>query len=110
MPRAADDYVYFWKPTDPVVGWAGQWYPSPFTGTIHLPVYPESRELVETQAEFPTAEHWMMVGKALLFKDYEIAREILDIKGSGTGHCRQVKALGQKVRGFEETVWVRERC
>lgn len=69
-----------------------------------------SQELVETEAHFPTAEHWMMVGKALLFKDYEIAQTILDVKGDGPGHCRKVKGLGQKVKGFEESVWVRERC
>lgn len=109
MPRSADDYVYFWKPTDPVVGWASQWYPSPFTSTIKIPL-PNSQELVEIKAHFPTAEHWMMVGKALLFKDYEIAREILAVRGDEPGHCKKVKGLGQKVRGFEEKVWEKERC
>ena len=111
MPRAADDYVYFWKPTDPVVGWAGQWYPSPFTGTVHMPLpSSSSQELIETEAHFPTAEHWMMVGKALLFEDYEIAQTILDVKGDRPEHCRKVKRLGQQVKKFDEKVWVKERC
>ena len=59
--------------------------------------------------EFPTAEHWMMVQKALLFKDYEMAREMLAVKEATSKTMAKVKALGRKVQNFDEKVWVAER-
>lgn len=45
--------VYFWKPNDEN-GYLGQWYDSPWT---------------HEGDTYETAEMWMMVGKARLFKD-----------------------------------------
>jgi len=53
---------------------------------------------------FNCAEQYMMHGKALLFGDAEIAAEIL-----AADHPREHKALGRKVRGFDDAVWRRER-
>ncbi len=53
---------------------------------------------------FLSAEQAMMHGKATLFGDREMAERILDSKTSF-----QAKALGAKVRGFDQTVWERER-
>lgn len=53
---------------------------------------------------FGCAEQYMMHGKALLFGDAEIAAEIL-----AADHPRKHKALGRKVRGFDDAVWKRER-
>jgi ribA/ribD-fused uncharacterized protein len=55
------------------------------------------------------AEHWMMFQKALLFGDYEVAREVLEITDTGSSAMRDVKALGRKVRNFEEKKWVENR-
>ena len=75
MARTPDDYIFFWKPDQPY-GWAGQWYPSPFTARVTLP----SSE--ERDVFFPTAEHYMMAQKALLFGDTEIFERIVGIPPS----------------------------
>ncbi len=62
-----------------------QWYPAPFE--VHGVLY-------------PTAEHWMMAGKARLFKDEETLAEILAAPDPKTA-----KALGRKVASFEDKVW-----
>lgn len=46
----------------------------------------------------------MMHGKALLFEDHEIAAKILQ-----TTSPRTMKALGRKVRGFNDKVWTKNR-
>ena len=46
----------------------------------------------------------MMHGKAVLFDDAEVAAQIL-----AADHPRTHKALGRKVRGFDDRVWKRER-
>ncbi|MCA0275203.1 MAG: NADAR family protein [Proteobacteria bacterium] len=53
---------------------------------------------------YPTAEHWMMAEKARLFGDHEIASRIL-----GAGSPKQVKQFGREVRGFDATLWDREK-
>lgn len=60
---------------------------------------------VEEDVTFPSAEHWMMVQKALLFKDAEKAREILEVPDD----MRAVKALGREVKNFNEAQWVSAR-
>ena len=45
-------------------------------------------------------EQYMMAGKAGLFGDQEIRKEILECSDP-----RQIKALGRKVRGFDQKVW-----
>jgi ribA/ribD-fused uncharacterized protein len=82
-------------------GWGSQWFKSVFTVKIK---FEEGGE--EEEVTFPSAEHWMMVQKALLFKDAETAREILEVSDDDMG---MVKALGRKVKNFDEAVWIRER-
>ena len=53
---------------------------------------------------FSCAEQFMMHGKAILFGDEEIAKEILV-----ADHPKQHKALGRKVKNFDDVVWKRER-
>jgi ribA/ribD-fused uncharacterized protein len=53
---------------------------------------------------YGTAEHWMMASKARLFGDDEVAAEILAAHDPSV-----VKALGRKVRGFDEDTWKRHR-
>jgi ribA/ribD-fused uncharacterized protein len=81
-------------------GWASQWFKSEFTVKMR---FEEGKE--EEEVTFPSAEHWMMVKKALLFKDAEKAREILEVPDN----MAAVKALGRKVKDFDEAVWVRAR-
>ncbi|KAG7446794.1 uncharacterized protein BT62DRAFT_931356 [Guyanagaster necrorhizus] len=95
MALTKDDHIFFWTPQQPN-GWASQWYSSPFTLPIII------SEETETLT-FPTAEHWMMFQKALLFNDITIARRVL------TSDVAAVKALGRKVSNFGDDLWNRER-
>ncbi|MFF5234185.1 NADAR family protein [Dactylosporangium sp. NPDC000521] len=53
---------------------------------------------------FASAEHYMMWSKASLFGDTATAAKVLK-----AGHPNDAKTLGREVRGFDETVWKRER-
>jgi ribA/ribD-fused uncharacterized protein len=49
---------------------------------------------------YPTAEHFMMAGKARLFDDTAILADIITAT-----HPRQAKELGRKVKNFDPAVW-----
>ncbi|MFJ5099733.1 NADAR family protein [Streptomyces sp. NPDC088554] len=66
-----------------------QWWPAPFT---------------VDGVEYATAEHWMMARKARLFEDGEAERRAV-----GAANPALAKKAGRLVRGFDETVWERER-
>lgn len=53
---------------------------------------------------FICAEQYMMHGKAILFGDREIAAEII-----AATHPKQHKALGRKVKSFDDKVWKANR-
>lgn len=53
---------------------------------------------------YPTAEHYMMYQKALLFKDNVIAFSIL-----GTNSPAEAKRLGRLVKNYDEKIWQKER-
>ncbi|WP_434403376.1 NADAR family protein [Streptomyces sp. NBC_01353] len=53
---------------------------------------------------YATAEHWMMAAKARLFGDPEAERAALSSRTPA-----EAKKAGRLVRGFDETVWQRER-
>lgn len=86
--------LYFWGHTPKIAGQIdhscfSQWYESPF---------------VLDKIVYPTAEHYMMAQKALLFDDKEIFHEIIQSK-----HPKQAKDLGRKVKNFDETLWNENR-
>lgn len=87
-------YLCFWghRPRrDGTVGQSclSQWWPAPFT--------------VDGR-HFPTAEHWMMWRKALLFGDTEAGERVL-----AAAHPHRAKAIGREVRHFDPAVWEAER-
>jgi ribA/ribD-fused uncharacterized protein len=87
-------YLHFWGHRAPTGGGIGrgclsQWWPVTFT---------------EDGRTFASAEHYMMAHKAWLFGDDEIAERILAAKEPGAS-----KALGRKVRGFDDETWTAER-
>ena len=51
----------------------------------------------------------MMVQKALLFGDTDIARKTIAIKGSKSADCAKVRGMGRKVKNFDEEVWLGAR-
>ncbi|MFL5348432.1 MAG: NADAR family protein [Hyalangium sp.] len=78
-------FTFFWQQESPF----SQWHPARF---------------VVAGKQFVCAEQYMMHGKAVLFGDLEVAERILASAAPKTH-----KALGRKVRGFEEGLWNRER-
>jgi ribA/ribD-fused uncharacterized protein len=78
-------FTFFFTEASPF----SQWYRCSFT---------------EDGRAFNCAEQYMMHGKAVLFGDAEMAGKILE-----ADHPRTHKALGRKVRGFDDPVWKRER-
>ena len=83
MSDHANAYVFYWN------GPFSQWQPC---------------EIVMDGVTFNTAEQAMMYFKALLFEDTEIAEQIKLAKEPG-----KQKALGRKVRRFDEASWVANR-
>jgi hypothetical protein len=78
-------FTFFWQSESPF----SQWHPA---------------EFVVEGKRFVCAEQYMMHGKAVLFGDLEVARRIL-----ASASPKTQKALGRKVRGFDERLWRRER-
>ncbi|MBK9036069.1 MAG: NADAR family protein [Myxococcales bacterium] len=74
-------FTFFWRPDSPF----SQWHPCAFTVDGHA---------------FTCAEQFMMHGKARLFDDADVAAQILAIDDP-----RAHKALGRKVRGFDDHRW-----
>lgn len=87
------DYLCFWghrdRPGRVGKSCLSQWYPAAF----------------ELDGErYASAEHWMMAGKARLFGDHAITARIL-----ASDDPAEVKALGRKIAGFDETRWAAHR-
>ncbi|MFK7738842.1 MAG: NADAR family protein [Planctomycetota bacterium] len=80
-----DEFVFFWKPPAPF----GQWTRS------HFDV---------DGVTYTHAEQYMMAEKARLFGDDEMLQRILAAEDPSTQ-----KKLGQRVRGFDEAVWLAQR-
>jgi ribA/ribD-fused uncharacterized protein len=91
---ARPKYLMFWGHRPRRDGSVGpgclsQWWPAQFT---------------VDGVRYPTAEHWMMAGKARLFGDERTAAKVL-----AAGHPNEAKALGRQVPGFDEELWARHR-
>jgi predicted NAD-dependent protein-ADP-ribosyltransferase YbiA (DUF1768 family) len=76
--------IFFWKPRDGQ-GYLSQWYWSKFN--------------IDNES-YVTAEMYMMVQKARCFNDEKIAKQML-----ATTDPKEHKALGRRVKGFNEKVW-----
>lgn len=84
------DYSFFWGHTQKIAGITdkscfSQWWPSSFT--------------VEG-ITYPTAEHWMMAKKALLFEDEEQYKNII-----ATDSPEKAKKFGSAVKKFDAGIW-----
>lgn len=77
----APRFTFFFTEASPF----SQWYPSTFT--------------VDGRT-FNCAEQFMMFGKASLFGDDAVAAEVM-----AAVHPREHKALGRKVKGYDEETW-----
>ncbi len=81
------EYIFFWKPNSDTIDKScfGQWQSSYFEVDID---------------EYNCAEQYMMAEKARLFEDKEIEEQIMQ-----TFDPKEIKALGKKVKNFNQTVW-----
>ncbi len=87
-------FIFFWGHTNQFNEELGkfcfsQWFVAPFTADGIV---------------YPTAEHWMMAQKALLFNDQEAYHKIIAAQKPG-----EAKDLGRTVRNFDETLWNAKR-
>ncbi|MCI2260999.1 NADAR family protein [Xanthomonas indica] len=83
-------FVHFWGHTPKQPGAIdrscfSQWFEAPF---------------VLDSVTYPTAEHYMMAGKARLFGDHAACARIL-----AAAHPGEVKAIGREIQGFDESTW-----
>lgn len=84
------EYVLFWGHTPRSDGSVGkecfsQWYIASFT---------------VDDVTYPSAEHYMMAGKARLFGDDEMLAQIIDAPAPAAA-----KQLGRQVRNFDDARW-----
>lgn len=84
------DYLFFWGHTPKNVtvvdkSCFSQWFESDFAVDDII---------------YPTAEHWMMAQKALLFNDTEIYQKII-----GAPKAAIAKNLGREVKDFNAELW-----
>ena len=91
---ARRSFLFFWshRPQHPDrvdSACLSQWWPAAFVADGH---------------RFPTAEHYLMWRKALLFNDDATAANVLAADGPGAA-----KALGRAVRGFNDDTWATHR-
>ena len=88
------EYIFFWwhQPKKDWTIWAScfsQWFESSF---------------IVDQIKYKTVEHWMMAEKARLFGDNITLKEILKSETP-----KEAKALGRKIKNFDENKWVEAR-
>jgi ribA/ribD-fused uncharacterized protein len=76
-----ENYTFFWK------NQFSQWYMRDFTDNL-------------TNIRYNCCEQYMMWGKALQFRDYEMAEQILK-----SDNPKHQKAMGRKVKNFVEGDW-----
>ncbi len=90
--------IFFFREHEQPHGFLSQWYNSPFTAS------PPSTSMSEYSMAFLTTEQYMMYHKAIAFKDQEIADAIML-----EPRPHEQKALGRKVKGFDNNIWNEKR-
>lgn len=93
--RVTDTHVYFLK------GPLSQWYPSEFVGNDPLS---SMMGYTGKLYKYVNCEQWMMHGKALLMKDFDTAKLIMEATKPSI-----IKDLGREVKNYDEELWSRLR-
>ncbi|KAI0111661.1 DUF1768-domain-containing protein [Daldinia grandis] len=91
-PEPEPDIIYYWKPFERKYGFMSMWYPSPF------------RDSYDPSKVYPTAEHYYLHHKALLFDDPETAARVLACKSP-----HKAKELTKELKNFDKVVWENNR-
>ncbi len=84
--------IYFFREHEQPYGFLSQWFNAPFTAPSPDP---DAEPMT-----FSTTEQYMMYQKAILFKDSDIADQIM----LATTPAKQ-RSLGRKVKNFDRVVW-----
>lgn len=84
------NFLFFWGHTQKEIGKIdkscfSQWFPSAFS---------------VDEITYPTAEHWMIAKKALLFNDTEQYQNILSTQSPA-----EAKKFGRKVKNYDDITW-----
>lgn len=85
--REEGQFIFFLR------GWMSNFTHAPFVAKVPT-------KSIEMEYTFPTVEHYFMYMKAAVFKDWEMAMEILSVFSPA-----DAKALGRGVRGYNDAVW-----
>ena len=90
LEQSNPEYLFFWghRPSrdgSVIKSCLSQWWPANFE---------------ENGERFLTAEHYMMVGKARLFQDEEIAQRMFTKTSP-----KDAKMLGRQVKNFDPEIW-----
>ena len=83
--REKIEYVFFWRTNS----YFSNWHPSDF---------------IVDDIKYWCVEQYMMAKKAELFKDHTVYNMIMTSDSQ-----RDIKALGRKIRNFDENIWVQHR-
>jgi ribA/ribD-fused uncharacterized protein len=78
-------FIYFWKHDEIPYGVFCNWSPH----SIQI-----------DEITFATAEHALMFGKAILFKDEEASKKLITSKDP-----KEAKSIGRTVKDFDEQIW-----
>ncbi|KXT18360.1 hypothetical protein AC579_964 [Pseudocercospora musae] len=85
MAQDQEGPLYFWREFEPDFGFMSQWFTSPFT---------------VSGITYQTAEMWMMIEKARLFGDHDIAKQMTE-----TTVPSEHQHLGRLAKGFDRGKW-----
>jgi len=107
---AAANFTFFWKKDSCF----SNWYHSPFKAPFpyHLLMVEASESFMHkiglkqerNTLSFANTEQYMMFCKAILFKDFDIADQILKETNPS-----EIKKLGRNVKNFLEIAWINNR-
>jgi ribA/ribD-fused uncharacterized protein len=105
--------IAFWRPSDPYA-FCGQWFESGFklddlilatlpNQITNLELFTEKKHVIEklsVAGYFPTAEKFMMMGKAALFND-----DVIFAKMGKIDDPKVHRSLGRLVVNFDNEIW-----
>ena len=79
-----NNIICFYNPNEEN-GYLSNWYMSEFTCD---------------DIKFSSMEQYMMYQKAVTFRDYDVAKDIME-----TDDVAEIKALGRKVKNYSDVIW-----
>lgn len=95
------EYIYFYSHNNGPYKVFSQWFPQSFSVPKKVIKDILNYEIETEYLTVKSAEHWMMIAKALLFKDYTSFKKLLEPKIN----AKVAKEIGRKVKGFNENEW-----